>query len=156
MVRCGFDTTVHIRNRTLHLLLFSLLIFNKLADRLNMNKTGFPELPIKLSHPMVSLYRLLDEKKEHSQSLGEQNSILELQLYLQNICHLARTAYSSSITLKSRSMLEQLMRKSFSLERQLDAMAKHHEWLEGSDTQMLKQVGLIMDALSSENKRLSD
>jgi hypothetical protein len=121
-----------------------------------MNKTDFPELPIKLSHPMVSLYRLLDEKKEHSQSLGEQNSILELQLYLQNICHLARTAYSSFITLKSRPMLEQLMRKSFSLERQLDAMAKHHEWLEDSDTQMLKQMGIIMDALSSENKRLSD
>nr|WP_241791143.1 hypothetical protein [Vibrio cyclitrophicus] len=66
------------------------------------------------------------------------------------------TAYSSPITLKKRPILEQLMRKSFSLERPLDAMAKHHEWLEGSDTQMLKQVGLIMDALSSENKRLSD
>lgn len=121
-----------------------------------MNKTDFPELPIKLSHPMVNLYRMLDEKKEHSQLLSEQNSILELQLYLQNICHLARTAYSASITLKSRPMLEQLMRKSFSLERQLNAMVKHYEWLGGSDTQMLKQMGLIRHALSSENKRLSD
>ncbi|WP_261882450.1 hypothetical protein [Vibrio pelagius] len=121
-----------------------------------MDKTSFPELPIKLSHPMVSLYRLLDEKKKHSHSLGEQNSILELQLYLQNACHLARTAYSSSITLKSRPMLEQLMRKSFSLEKQLNAMTKHHEWLGGSDTQMLKQVGLIRDALSSESQRLSE
>ncbi|MEZ9077706.1 hypothetical protein AB4122_14960 [Vibrio cyclitrophicus] len=65
-------------------------------------------------------------------------------------------AYSSHITLKKRPILEQLMRKSFSLERPLGAMAKHHEWLEGSDTQMLKLVGLIMDVLSSENKRLSD
>nr|WP_241904918.1 hypothetical protein [Vibrio cyclitrophicus] len=35
------------------------------------------------------------------------------------------TAYSSPITLKKRPILEQLMRKSFSLERPLDVMAKH-------------------------------
>lgn len=121
-----------------------------------MNTANFSELPMMVVDPMVSLYQLLDVKKENSSSLGEQNSILELQLYLQKVCHLARTVYSSSITTMNQPLLEQLIRKSFSLDRQLQAIAKHYEWYGHTDTQMMKQVSLMVNTLVSENERLSN
>ncbi|MEZ8377733.1 hypothetical protein AB6D04_03485 [Vibrio splendidus] len=121
-----------------------------------MNTTYFPELPIEIAKPIVSLYLLLDAKKEHSDSLGEQNSILELQLYLQNVCHLTRTAYSPFITIRNQPILERLIRRSFSLDRQLQAIAEHYEWLENTEVQMMEQMRLIVDTLVSENERLSN
>ena len=121
-----------------------------------MNITYFPELPIEIAKPIVSLHLLLDAKKEHSDSLGEHNSILELQLYLQNVCHLARTVYSPSITIRNQLMLERLIRRSFSLDRQLQAIAEHYEWLEKTETQIIEQMSLIVDTLINENDRWSN
>lgn len=132
------------------------VIFKSRNDELNMNTPYFPELPIEIANPMVSLYRLLDTKKKHSDSLGEHNSILELQLYLQNVCHLARTVYSPPITIINKPMLERLIRHSFSLDRQLQAIAEHYEWLENTETQMMKQMSLIVDTLVSEHEHLSN
>lgn len=121
-----------------------------------MDTSYFPELPIEITNPIVSLYLLLDAKKDHCTSVGEQNSILELQLYLQNICHLARTTYSTPpIKIENLPMLERLIRKSFSLDRQLEAIAKHYNWPKSTDTKMVEQMNLIVKALSCENARLS-
>ncbi|WP_163920169.1 hypothetical protein [Photobacterium sp. Alg240-V54] len=121
-----------------------------------MNTTNFPELPIKLADSIVVLYLLLDAQKEYSDSLGEQNSILELQLYLQNVCHFTRTVYSSSITIKKKPILEQLIRKFFSLNRQLNKIAKHYKWSQNTDVQIMKQMDLIMKVLAGENDRLNN
>ena len=153
----GFTFAVyHCLSRSLNSHFCYPVIFKSRYEELNMNTTYFPELPIEIANPMVSLYRLLDTKKEHSDSLGEHNSILELQLYLQNVCHLARTVYSPSITIRNQPMLERLIRRSFSLDRQLQAIAEHYEWLENTETQMMKQISLIVDSLVSENELLSN
>lgn len=136
---------------------FKVVYQDSSANRFNMNTNYFPELPTEIANPIVSLYLILEAKKEHCNSIGEQNSILELQLYLQSICHLARTTYSaSSIRIENQLMLEKLIRKSFSLDKQLEAIAKHYNWLKSTDTQMMKQMDLIMKVLSRENARLSN
>ncbi|OLQ84672.1 hypothetical protein BIY21_19950 [Vibrio ponticus] len=120
-----------------------------------MNKAHFPELPSKIADPIATLYQLLDAQKEHSDSVGEQNSVLELQLSLQNVCHLARTAYLSSITPENRQALEKLIRKSFSFDGQLQAISQHYGWSQTIEAQMMVQMGLIIKVLSRENERLS-
>lgn len=121
-----------------------------------MNTTNLPELPIKLADSIIDLYLLLDAQKGYSDSLGEQNSILELQLYLQDVCHLTRTVYSSSITTIKQPILEQLIRKFFSLNRQVNKIAKHYGWSKNTDIQMMEQMDLIMKVLVGENDRLNN
>jgi hypothetical protein len=52
-------------------------------------------------------------------------------------------------------MLERLIRKSFSLDRQLEAIAKHFNWPKRINSQMMAQMNLIVKVLSRENARLT-